>query len=79
MYSRPHDQQHELYFFNCVHSAGAIEKVAIFASKYSYSNIYVQQKQQLPYAGFSTIKLPLMHHKNRFNHDICNYIAVFEG
>ena len=77
MYSRPHDQQQwKLDFPNCVHSADVIQKVAIFASKYSYTNICVQ-KQQLSFAGFSTIKLPLSHHKNRFNPDICNFIADY--
>ena len=33
----------------------------------------------LSFTGFSTIKLPLSHHKNRFNPDICNFIADFEG
>lgn len=46
MYSRPHDQQQwKLYFSNCVHSEDVIEKVAIFASKYSYTNVCVQKQQ----------------------------------
>ena len=51
-------------------------KVAIFAPKYSHTNICVQ-KQQLSLAGFSTIKLPMSYHKNRFNPDICNFIADY--
>lgn len=38
---------------------------------------YLRTKIATSYAGFSTIKLPLTHHKNRFNPDICNFIADY--
>lgn len=47
---------------------------------YTPIHIYIYSRphdQQLSFAGFSTIKLPLSLHKNRFNPDICNFIADY--